>query len=131
MLLLFLILLISGCGGIDHIEIGGEKIRVETADTQIERERGLMFRKNLCEDCGMLFVFEEEDFHNFWMKNTLMPLDMIFIDSDLNIIDILRAEPCVEDSCELYIPKDKSLYVLEVNGGKFDKGIVGEKMRFE
>lgn len=128
-LLVLLIILVSGCidSGEHYVDIDGERIAVEIARSAGERQMGLMFRESLCHDCGMLFVFDAEDFHSFWMKNTIIPLDMIFIDADLNIIDILHAVPCEEEPCEMYRPGEKALYVLETNTNRFDEKIIGKK----
>lgn len=91
---------------------------VEVADDSVERARGLMDRDNLCSDCGMLFVYEEEGDYKFWMKNTLIPLDIIWLDSKLEVIHIANAVPCVTSECELYGPDEDSLYVLEVGSGR-------------
>ena len=123
-----LLLILIGCTS-NYVEIDGEKIIVEIVDSQEERQRGLMFREELCDNCGMLFIFEEEYTYSFWMKNTLIPLDMIFIDSDLTIVDVIYAMPCVKDPCEHYTPQDKALYVLETNGNKFNKEIMGKKIK--
>ena len=96
--------------------------QVEIADTDEKRERGLMFREELCSDCGMLFVYDEEIKSKFWMKNTLIPLDIIWLDSDLKVIHVANAVPCVTEECELYGPSsEKSPYVLEVNSGGSEK----------
>ena len=87
-----------------------------------------MFRDELCDGCGMLFIFEEQSIHTFWMKNTLIPLDMIFIDSDMEVVDLINAQPCKHDPCVHYTPEHESLYVLEVNPGIFDQGVVGKKV---
>jgi len=130
-ILIILILPISDNENYNYVEIDGEKIIIEISKTPEEMQRGLMFRENLCPNCGMLFIFEEENFHGFWMKNTLIPLDMIFIDSDLNIVDILYAEPCTEDPCKSYTPKKKILYVLETNGGKYNESIIGMNVKLD
>lgn len=131
---LFLILLIFFLGAcnfnkkeFDYVEIVGEKIKIETAKTSAEKQKGLMFRESLCDNCGMLFVFEEEERHSFWMKNTLIPLDIIFINAKLNVVDIKRAIPCEEYPCQLYTSKEKALYVLETNAYKFNEDIVDKK----
>ena len=113
-IILFLLVLISACSQ-NKVIINKNIIKVEVADTPEERSHGLMFRESLCDNCGMLFVFENEDYHNFWMKNTIIPLDMIFISEDNKIIDIIQAEPCKEDPCQVYKPKEKAKYILEVN----------------
>ncbi|MEK6891857.1 MAG: DUF192 domain-containing protein [Nanoarchaeota archaeon] len=92
------------------------KINVEIADDNKGRMYGLMFRGNLDENSGMLFVFDDEDNQTFWMKNTLIPLDIIFISKDMKIVDIKSATPCKEDPCSLYMSSKPAKYVLEVNG---------------
>jgi len=92
------------------------EINVEIADNFEERARGLMFREFLDENAGMLFVFEQEDYLSFWMKNTLIPLDMIFISEDFEIVDIKYAVPCKQDPCVSYKTISPAKYVLEVNG---------------
>lgn len=118
LLLAFFLVLLSACTSPHYsVFIGGQTISVELAQTAEERERGLMFRESLCETCGMLFLFEDEGYRHFWMKNTLIPLDMIFISTNFVIVDILEAEPCLNDPCQTYASKEKARYVLEVNKG--------------
>ncbi|MDP3766246.1 MAG: DUF192 domain-containing protein, partial [Nanoarchaeota archaeon] len=93
------------------------KINVEIADDNEERMKGLMFRERLDENAGMLFVFEDEQYQAFWMKNTLIPLDIIFIGKNLEIVDIENAVPCKIGDCALYKSSKPSTYVLEVNSG--------------
>ena len=90
---------------------------VEIADSDEERQRGLMFRETLDRDKGVLFVFEEEGNYLFWMKDTLIPLDIIWINSDLEVVYITNAVPCVTERCLTYGPEEDALYVLEVNSG--------------
>ena len=91
------------------------KINVEIADDNEERMQGLMFRENLDENEGMFFIFENESYQTFWMKNTLISIDIIFIDKNFEIIDIKSAVPCKEDPCKLYKSSKPAKYVLEVN----------------
>lgn len=109
--------------------INKEKIEIEIAQTTEERKNGLMFRENLCKKCGMLFVFKEEAPLSFWMKNTLIPLSMIFIDADLNIINIENAEPCETELCPSYKSKKPAMYVLEINKDIFDENIINSKIQ--
>jgi uncharacterized membrane protein (UPF0127 family) len=92
---------------------------VELAKEEKELRKGLMFRENLDDDSGMLFVFEKEENHPFWMKNTLIPLDIIWIDKEKKVVFIKEnAQPCKEDmECPLINPKRKAKYVLEISGG--------------
>ncbi len=128
-LLLLIMIVAAGCSTKSYVEIDGEEIIVELARTNIERQYGLMFRDKLCDNCGMLFIFDGEDRHSFWMKNTRIPLDMIFINSNLKIVDILHAVPCVEDPCKSYVPNENARYVLETNGNKFNESIIGQKIK--
>ncbi len=91
------------------------KVNVENADDNEERMKGLMFRERLDETEGMFFVFEDESYQTFWMKNTLIPLDIIFINKNLEIVDIKNAQPCKEEPCVLYSSSKPAKYTLEVN----------------
>ncbi len=106
------------------------RVRVELAADDASRERGLMFRKELADDQGMLFLFDEEGEHSFWMKNTLIPLDLIFVGADGRITGFVeRAQPL-----DLR-PRSggPSKWVLEVPGGWVARrGIrVGDRLRLE
>ena len=117
------------------IDTGEEEIEVkaEIADTQEKRERGLMFRKHLDENAGMLFTFNDDSSYSFWMKNTLIPLDIIFLSKDFVIVEIIHAEPCKEEPCETYSTEKYSRYILEVNGNFTIKNDikVGDKITIE
>jgi uncharacterized membrane protein (UPF0127 family) len=110
---------------------GKHPVDVEVAATRDSRTRGLMWRTELAEGTGMLFLFERDQPLSFWMKNTLIPLDMIFIRSDLTIVGIVeRAEP---KTFSPRAPKGDSMYVLEVPSGWTEKiGLKpGLKVTFE
>jgi len=92
-------------------------INVEIADTPDLRSKGLMFRESLDEDKGMLFIFGSEGYWGFWMKNTIISLDIIWIDKDMKIIHIQTAQPYKEEFCITYYPQRAAKYVLEVNAG--------------
>lgn len=92
-------------------------IYVEIADEWPEMEKGLMYRESLPEDEGMLFIFPQSGVYPFWMKNTLIPLDAVYISENGTIVDILQMEPCISDPCPDYTPASEALYVLEVNEG--------------
>jgi uncharacterized membrane protein (UPF0127 family) len=90
-------------------------VRVEIADDQAGRERGLMFRDHMDENAGMIFVFGASRVVYFWMKNTRIPLDMIFAGQDGRVVGIVAdAKPYSEQTVGPGLP---SQYVLEVNGG--------------
>lgn len=94
---------------------------LEIADTPEERAQGLMNRKDLSESKGMLFVYENEDNRSFWMKNTTIPLDIIFMDSTMEVINIEAANPEPNTSDEdlaSYTSERPARYVLEINQNK-------------
>ena len=90
-----------------------------------------MFRDHLGEYQGMWFAFDEPDTYLFWMKNTLIPLDIVYVNEELVILDILKADPCQNDPCPLYTPKASALYVLELNQNSTDRiGIeIGDRVK--
>ena len=95
---------------------------VEIASTERARERGLMYLKNLATDRGMLFEFAAPGLYQFWMKNTLIPLDMVWLDGDGRIVFIYySAAPCVDNYCPDINPKTNANYVLEVNAGEMKR----------
>jgi len=93
-------------------------VEIEIAQTAYDRGVGLMFREELVENKGMLFVFQENSNVAFWMKNTLLPLDIIYITEDFKIVSIIKnAQPCKIEKCPMYPPDDIYRYALEVNSG--------------
>lgn len=100
-----------------EIYINDVRIDVEIARTLRERERGLMYREELAESQGMLFVYHIEDIYPFWMKNMQFSLDMIWISGDNVVVDIKADVPPCRESCDLIMPAGKARYVLEVNSG--------------
>ena len=106
-----------------------KEIRVEIAKSPEEQSRGLMERTSLAKDEGMLFLYEREVYHGFWMKNTLIPLSIAFIDKEGRIITILDMEPLTLDT---HMPSGPFLYALEMNKGWFSaNGIkAGDVVRF-
>ncbi len=98
-----------------HSEQGDVAVHVEVADTPEARSYGLMYRKDLAPDAGMLFVFPAEQEQSFWMKNTPLSLDMIFIGTNQQIVGIVaEAKPFTTEPRSVGKP---SRYVLEVHGG--------------
>lgn len=88
---------------------------VELAETPEQQTRGLMFRTEMANDAGMLFVFDEATVHSFWMRDTCIPLDMLFITADGLIVGIAESVPTMNDASRAV--RCPSLYVLEVNAG--------------
>jgi uncharacterized protein len=95
---------------------------VELAISGQEHGQGLMYRQTLEENKGMLFIFAQEGIYPFWMKNTLIPLDMIWLNNNKEIVFIKKnAQPCGTQICLPIIPREKAQYVLEVNAGIAEK----------
>jgi len=116
-----------------QIYFQGHVLNVHIANTPKERQRGLMFREELGENEGMLFVYEEEDYRSFWMKNTLIPLDIIFLNAEKEVINVetARPEPNVSDSNLMtYGSERPAKYVLEVNAGFAEDFSVSEGAKF-
>ncbi len=96
----------------------GAAVSVDIADTEAVRQRGLMFRDHLAPNEGMIFVFPEPGYYPFWMKNTLIPLDMLWLDGQARIVSIARSvPPCKADPCPSYPPTGTATYVIEVVSG--------------
>jgi uncharacterized membrane protein (UPF0127 family) len=96
----------------------GFEVTVELVQTPDEITQGLMYRSHLPEDRGMLFLFDNTRVPSFWMKNTLIPLDIIFLDEAGVVVDIaLDARPCKAEPCPQYVSKEPAMAVLEVNAG--------------
>ncbi|MEK6844941.1 MAG: DUF192 domain-containing protein [Nanoarchaeota archaeon] len=129
-LIIFVFIYYNNFGEIKKICFEENCFDLEIADNKNKRDRGLMFRDSLCENCGMLIIFEEKGNYKFWMKNTKIPLDIIWINKNLEVIYIAEAALCVTEECKIYNSQENSSYVLEINKGK-SKDIrleVGSKM---
>jgi uncharacterized membrane protein (UPF0127 family) len=111
----------------------GFSVSVEVAADDPTREQGLMYRDQLAADRGMIFVFAESGVYPFWMKNTLIPLDMIWIDEGQHVVTAMYGvPPCKADPCPSYPPTGKAKYVLELASGvgRTHKVVNGSQLRF-
>lgn len=123
-IMIFLSLIISGCINNDRqdrsICIKDSCFEVELAVTQEERGNGLIGRNKLDADKGMLFIFEEEDIHSFWMKDMKFAIDIIWINADKEIVHISSyTQPCeILQPCPSITPPREAKYVLEIKAGK-------------
>ncbi len=104
---------------VKKIIVGKTPLRVEVADTLEKQERGLMFRQSMPENEGMLFVYKEPEEMSFWMRNTLIPLDIAFVGADGIILNIHQARPL--DESVLYRSAGAAKYVIETNQGWFSR----------
>lgn len=133
----FIILLFCAIPGwaLDSYQItlpNGLKINAELAK---DKQKGLQERESLCQKCGMIFVFEKEGYYPFWMKDTLINLAMLWINSNGEIVHVVEsAEPCIGKKnpyaeCKVYSPMRTAKYVLEVNPEAASGIEVGAKIR--
>ncbi len=112
----------------------GKVLQVEVMVNDQDRAMGLMFRSSLPLDRGMLSVFENEDFHGFWMKNCKFPIDMVWLDHAKRVVHVAEAvPPCKADPCPTYSPLRRASYVVEMNAGQArrEKVVVGSTLSFE
>jgi uncharacterized protein len=106
-------------------------VYVAIAANESERERGLMFRQELAEDQGMLFIYPDQTRRALWMKNTLLALDVVFLSGDGRITGLLKdIQPCTKDPCRIYDSNVAARYMLELPAGFIDKHTiqVGQKV---
>jgi uncharacterized membrane protein (UPF0127 family) len=107
---------------------------LELALTPEEQAQGLMYRESLPEKTGMLFLFPDSAPHGFWMKNTMIPLDMVWMDASGRVVYVSAdTPPCKADPCPTYGPEGPARMVLEIAGGMAarEKITVGSTLRFE
>ena len=120
--LLPLLLALSACASArtPWVEVGGERFQVEVADDDAERARGLMFRDVMADDHGMLFIHDRQEPQAYWMKNTRIPLDILYFDRDRRLVSQQRdVPPCsAGDRCPPYPSRAPAQYVLELNAGQ-------------
>ena len=115
-----LVLLCSACLAREpSVVLKGQRFTVELAETQQKQALGLMFRDSMPDDHGMLFIFPAEGLRSFWMKNTRIPLDILYFDDDLKLVSVAaNAQPCRTRRCPPYPSEGPAKYVLELNAGK-------------
>lgn len=120
--LLFSVLLLSGCASASGpwVEVGGQRYKVEIADDDAERARGLMFREELAPGSGMLFIHDRQEPLAYWMKNTKIPLDILYFDDARKLVSKrVDVPPCtLGDRCPNYPSDVPARYVLELNAGE-------------
>lgn len=106
------------------IKLGGKAIVVEVATTEEEHQKGLMYRKELPENQGMLFIFPSAQIRRFWMKNTFIPLSIAYFDADRKLIEVLDMEPVASEmaiNLPHYQSSKPAQYALEMNRGWFSR----------
>ena len=107
----------------------GRVVLAEVASTPAQRARGLMFRDKLSPGEGMVFIFPEPGIHSFWMKNTLIPLDIVWLDAGGQIVHLAPGvPPCAADPCPSVVPIRPSAWVLEVAAGEASGLRLGDRL---
>jgi len=115
---LMLIFCVACSAGEPSVELAGKTFRVGIADSSEEQALGLMFRDSMPADEGMIFIFPNEAPRSFWMKNTRIPLDIMYFDKDLKLVSISAdTPPCKVSRCPSYPSIAPAQYVLELNAG--------------
>lgn len=100
----------------DQVCFNGQCVKVEVVSKPDEMSRGLQMRRSMPPDAGMLFIFPRMARHSFWMKDTLIPLDIIWLDHSRRVVFIhANTPPCRKAPCAVYTPPADALYVLELN----------------
>ena len=123
--LMTIALMLSGCAnaGAPWVELGGQRYKVEIADDDAERAQGLMFRDELASGTGMLFIHDREEPQAYWMKNTKIPLDILYFDNARTLVAQQRdVPPCsAGNACPPYPSNLPARYVVELNAGEAAK----------
>lgn len=113
---------LAGCAstGESWVELGGRRYQVEIADDERERAQGLMFRESMQPEHGMLFIHEQQQQLAYWMKNTKIPLDILYFDNDRRLVSQQRDVPTCSlgNRCPPYPSEAPARYVLELNAGQ-------------
>jgi len=122
LLVLASLFVLSGCAsaGGQWVELAGQRYEVELAKDDATRARGLMFRDEMAADHGMLFIHDRQEPQAYWMKNTKIPLDILYFDEQRRLVSQQRdVPPCsAGDACPPYPSKAPARYVLELNAGQ-------------
>jgi len=114
----------------------GKVLETEVMVSDEDRQMGLMFRPSLPLDHGMLFIFEQPDFHGIWMKNCKFPIDIVWLDAEARVVHVApKVPPCTakqDKDCPVYYPISRASYVVELNAGQAakEKAVLGSKLEF-
>jgi uncharacterized protein len=112
----------------------GKVLQTEVMVSDEDRQMGLMFRPSLPLDHGMLFIFEQPDFHGIWMKNCKFPIDILWLDGERKVVYVAeKVPPCKAEPCPVYQPLQRAAYVVELSAGQArkEKAVVGSRVEFK
>ncbi len=116
------------------VKIKDKPFRMDIAKTSGERKLGLMYKESLDLNEGMIFIYTKEKKYSFWMKNTMIPLDIIWLNKNKNVVHISKnTQPCKQNDCPSIKPNRRAIYVLEINANLSDKlGLsIGDSIEFD
>ena len=111
-----------------ELEMKGKPYRLEIADTGFLRNRGLMYRPSLEQHAGMLFVYPRAGHYRIWMKNTLIPLTVIWLDSEARILQIKNLQPCVSPHCPVFGVDQPARYIIELHSSQSSRFRPGDRL---
>lgn len=112
----------------------GRVLQGELMVSDEDRQMGLMFRPSLPADRGLLFVFENSDFHGIWMKNCRFPIDIVWLDENGKVVHVAESvPPCRKDPCPVYLPQQRASYVVEIGAhqARKEKALIGSAVSFD
>jgi uncharacterized membrane protein (UPF0127 family) len=112
----------------------GKVLQAEVMVSDEDRAMGLMFRPSLPLDRGMIFVFQEADFHGIWMKNCKFPIDILWLDEEKRVVHVAESvPPCKAEPCPVYNPMRRAAFVIELNAGQArrEKAVLGATVSFD
>ena len=110
------------------LTLNGKLYQIEIADTPARQSQGLMFREALADDAGMLFYYRRPTGLYIWMKNTLIPLTVLWLDQDARVIHRELLQPCRSDPCPVYGPDRPASYVLELSTTEWSRFALGDRL---
>jgi hypothetical protein len=116
------------------VKIKDKPFLMDIAKTSEERNLGLMYKESLDSNKGMIFIYNKEKKYSFWMKNTMIPLDIIWLNKSKNVVYISKnTQPCKQNDCPSIKPNRRAIYVLEINANLSDKlGLnIGDLIEFD
>lgn len=113
---------------IQEMELNGKRYNIEIADTNKRRRQGLMYRQQLEKNAGMLFIYSRPGDYRIWMKNTLIPLAVIWLDEQAILIDKKILYPCRSNNCPVTAASAASKYILELHPAEFDRFHEGDRL---
>lgn len=111
-----------------ELDLKGKLYQIEIADTNERKSQGLMYRRAIGRNAGMLFPYDAPVNLNIWMKNTLIPLAVIWLDEQARVIDKKILQPCRTPDCPSFGPGQLSMYVLELHPSELDRFSIGDQL---